>query len=68
MAKIKYTAEQIIGKLREVEVILAQGGTAPQEFGPIPGDSATCGCCHGGNFPHGQGNQPDPSRHSENAE
>ena len=30
MAKKKYTAEQIIGKLREVEVILAQGGTAGQ--------------------------------------
>ncbi len=28
MAKIRYTAEQIINKLREVEVILAKGGSA----------------------------------------
>jgi len=30
MANIKYTAEQIIGKLLKVEVILAQGSTAGQ--------------------------------------
>ena len=28
MARKRYTAEQIIGKLREVEVMLAQGSTA----------------------------------------
>ena len=30
MARIRYKAEQIIAKLREVEVILSQGGTAAQ--------------------------------------
>jgi putative transposase len=30
MAKRKYTAEQIIGKLREAEVLLAQGQTVAQ--------------------------------------
>ena len=30
MARVRYTAEQIIGKLREAEVLLAKGGTAAQ--------------------------------------
>ena len=30
MARIRYKAEQIIAKLREVEVILSQGGIAAQ--------------------------------------
>lgn len=30
MARVKYAAEQIIGKLREAEVFLAKGGTAAQ--------------------------------------
>jgi len=46
MAKIKYTAEGIIGKLPEVEVILAQGNSSgqpgskfsitPRPFSPPP--------------------------------
>ena len=30
MARVKYSAEQIIGKLKEAEVLLAKGGTAAQ--------------------------------------
>ena len=30
MKKTRYTAEQIIGKLREAEVVLAKGGTVGQ--------------------------------------
>jgi putative transposase len=30
MSRRRYTPEQIIGKLREAEVALAQGGTAAQ--------------------------------------
>jgi putative transposase len=30
MAMVRHTAEQIIGKMREMEVILAQGGSAAQ--------------------------------------
>jgi len=31
MSRKRYTPEQIIGKLREAEVALAQGGTAGQD-------------------------------------
>ena len=30
MARVRYTAEQIIGKLREAEVLLSKGSTAAQ--------------------------------------
>ena len=30
MARVRYTAEQLIGKLREAEVLLAKGSTAAQ--------------------------------------
>jgi len=36
MPKIKYTDERIIGKLREVEVILAQGNSSGQPGSKFP--------------------------------